>query len=62
MSDAVIVAVIIAVAAGYLVRRFMKKGSSGGCGCGSSCGGCGSSDTTSAHKGSAGCGCSSHKE
>lgn len=61
MSDAIIVAAIIAVAAGYLVRRFFKKGASGGCGCGSSCGGCGSAsgstsqDTTS-------CCCSSHKE
>ncbi|MCG8533281.1 MAG: FeoB-associated Cys-rich membrane protein [Desulfovibrionales bacterium] len=51
--DTIIVAVIIAVAAGYLIRRYMKKGVSGGCGCGSDCSGCSSSKDKNS-----GCGCS----
>jgi hypothetical protein len=62
MMDAIIVAAIIAVAAGYLVRRFMKKGASGGCGCGSDCGGCSSSGGSSSKDTKSSCGCSSHKE
>ena len=60
MADTIIVAVIIAVAAGYLLRRFMKKG--GGCGCGSDCGGCSSTKDLSAQPKNTGCNCSSqHK-
>jgi len=62
MLDAVIVAAIIAVAAGYLVRRFMKKGASGGCGCGSDCGGCSSAGGSISQDPKTGCNCSSHKE
>jgi len=62
MMDAIIVAAIIAVAAGYLVRRFMKKGASGGCGCGSDCGGCSSSGGSISKDTNSSCGCSSHKE
>lgn len=62
MLDAIIVTVIIAVAAGYLVRRFMKKGASGGCGCGSECGGCNATKDLSAKPKDTGCNCSSqHK-
>jgi len=59
MADALIVAVIIAAAAGYLVRRFLKKGASGGCGCGSDCGGCSSNSGMPLHDAQSGCGCSS---
>ncbi|MEZ0576790.1 FeoB-associated Cys-rich membrane protein [Halodesulfovibrio aestuarii] len=62
MTDAIIVAAIIAVAAGYLVRRFIKKGASGGCGCGSDCGGCSSAGGKSSQDVKSGCSCSSHKE
>lgn len=54
MTDTIIVAVIIAVAAGYLVRRFIKNRGSGGCGCGSDCGGC----SSASKKNNSGCGCS----
>ncbi|KAF1073384.1 FeoB-associated Cys-rich membrane protein [Halodesulfovibrio sp. MK-HDV] len=62
MMDAIIVAAIIAVAAGYLIRRFMKKGASGGCGCGSDCGGCSSSNGSISKDIKSSCDCSSHKE
>lgn len=44
MWDTLIVTLIVACAAGYLIRRQLTKKSSDGCGCsgGSGCGGCGS--------------------
>ncbi len=40
--DKLIVFLIIALAAGYVIRRFFfKKGTGCGCGCGSGNGGCG---------------------
>ena len=45
MSETLIVAGIVAIAAIYLLRRFLKKGAQPSCGCG--CTGCGQASSCS---------------